>query len=329
MFHRLRLAYNRVPKSGNSSTLMYLAELERQQDLPQTLGSFDDYLAAKALAHSATRPPRLRDVGPRFLGFGGNLRWCTVVRHPYTRLVSAFLQKRDRLADGVNGYQRFPGLANPSLSAGFSEFVGYLHNDGTGGNKHWIPQTEMLSLAPNDFDYLIYLENFACQFRSLVRDLGFEPGDNAYSEPHRAERGVKVTNAKQVAHLLITADLKKKSMLYITRTLLHSAIRRISISSRTILHPLVSYRGWVVFNCRLAGAVRPILKRGRVAAVNNSAPGLMGRPRFLSPGEHTSAGRGSNAVTRWTKYGTVDEVWLPWQRFGLHELGEVTCVDAV
>lgn len=210
MFHRLRLAYNRVPKSGNSSTLMYLAELERQQDLPQTLGSFDDYLAAKALAHSATRPPRLRDVGPRFLGFGGNLRWCTVVRHPYTRLVSAFLQKRDRLADGVNGYQRFPGLANPSLSAGFSEFVGYLHNDGTGGNKHWIPQTEMLSLAPNDFDYLIYLENFACQFRSLVRDLGFEPGDNAYSEPHRAERGVKVTNAKQVAHLLITADLKKK-----------------------------------------------------------------------------------------------------------------------
>jgi hypothetical protein len=119
------------------------------------------------------------------------------------------------LQDGVATYRRVPGMTNPSVSAGFVEFVEFLASGGLEENGHWAPQLSLLALSPERFDYLIHLENFSAHFVAMAQDLGFEPGHHLYDGPHHAEGRVKTTDAATQLISLLTSDVKAQvDMLY-------------------------------------------------------------------------------------------------------------------
>jgi hypothetical protein len=188
-------AYNRIRKSANSSVLMFMA------DALMGNGSCSDgagagYKNYKKQSLKLGRPlnklwrsSQINEVQHCF--------WFTVVRNPYTRLLSAFLQKgaernqTNKLFSDIPGF----GTLNPE---GFAEFISYLENGGLYVNKHWWPQHKLLFFPPERFDYIAKTETLEVDMGHILREIGLKNiPTSSFSKPHRTERasGWKVTNA--------------------------------------------------------------------------------------------------------------------------------------
>lgn len=147
------LAYNRIKKSGNTFTRHFL-----QENLRET--------------HSTS--------GPRTVGLSRVWKWnelqdfshyffFTVVRNPYTRLLSAYLDK-SRLAKSVREYREIPGFETRG-PVGFAQFVDFLADEGTSSNSHWYPQQALLFLPAHKQNKIVRLENFEESMIELLASL--------------------------------------------------------------------------------------------------------------------------------------------------------------
>jgi hypothetical protein len=192
LFPQIKCAYNRVKKAANSSTLMFLADAMATGREGRAVAS-REYLDRK---HSslAEGVPLSKLWFPRSLG---GYYWFTVVRSPYSRLLSAYLQKGQAALDGSPGFSGIPGFDQLDPE-GFRRFVSFLENGGLRHDGHWTPQVEMLFLPPSRFDLVAKTETLARDLAAVLRALGLNPpGEDVLSRPHPSESAAswKVTSA--------------------------------------------------------------------------------------------------------------------------------------
>ena len=150
--HKRKIAYCFVPKIGSStlSTLMALAGPN---------GSRDAVLAAKGRMHHRKV---LKSFGLYFIKTTSELvkeyHTVVVMRHPFTRLVSAYTDKMVQ-PKFKHSVKHFLNATKPPAYTGFNDFVGYII-DGY-GNRHWNPVSDMCDMCRVRYDSVMRIETFA------------------------------------------------------------------------------------------------------------------------------------------------------------------------
>jgi hypothetical protein len=131
-----RVFFNRVPKAANTSVTRRLAALRLGDDV-----SHHDARRA-FIRPSALSAAQVAEL-PGYFKF-------TVVRNPYARVLSAYLNK---IVGGKKlGYMgRSRGDAAPPS---FREFLDYLERSGLHANAHWTPQTGLMLLPLAQLDFV-------------------------------------------------------------------------------------------------------------------------------------------------------------------------------
>lgn len=154
VFPDLGLVYNRIKKAGNTSVVGWLADLQGNSSV-----------TSQVVKGALMRPPMLplSEVW-RF----GRYYSFTIVRNPYSRLLSAFL---DKVASSDPKYTRFSGFGNPTRE-GFRAFVADVANGALHDNRHWWPQVDLLYKKPEQFSFIGKLENVASDMEKVLGDIG-------------------------------------------------------------------------------------------------------------------------------------------------------------
>lgn len=165
-----RYVYLRVPKAANSTVFRALAER-----FPEPGVNLDDLAAAK------TRVTHLGDLGLADLAL---LRRClvfTVVRDPYARTLSAYL---DKFRAGDKHLDRF-GRRVAAFDGGevsFRGFCRYLAAGGEAENAHWMRQTRITALADR-IDIVGRVETLEADLARILAAIGAPGGAIPRSGP--------------------------------------------------------------------------------------------------------------------------------------------------
>ncbi|WP_158547710.1 sulfotransferase family protein [Rhodosalinus sediminis] len=190
-FPELRVFFNRIKKSGNSTVTAFLAELAAEET-GQRFGTVRD---AKKAALSPVRcswreAREMRDY-TRF----------TVVRNPYDRVLSAFLNKVALGEEGSDSRKRrfrvVPGWGEATPD-GFARFVAFLDERGLHHDRHWWPQRELLVMPPERFHLIGRLETLPEDMARLLTMIGRDPERaRSLGQPHplEASQPLKITGA--------------------------------------------------------------------------------------------------------------------------------------
>ncbi len=176
----IKLLYNRIKKSGNSSIALYLKDLI-EGNYSWTQGDYhsvkDEALHSGVMSLSKLPVKDLYDINSYYL--------FTIFRNPYSRCLSAFLEK---VADGRAGFEDVPGFQDPSTE-GFERFVSYLESGGLYRDKHWWPQVALLAWPPARFSYIGQLEYLEKELRYVLYNVGINfPSHVKITGPHPAEK---------------------------------------------------------------------------------------------------------------------------------------------
>ena len=109
----------------------------------------------------------------------------TVVRNPWTRTLSAFL---DKIANGPQDkYGSIPGFGDNS-KAGFEAFITFLESGGLHANHHWKPQNDALLLPASQFKSICRLEHLSTELPNALAESGLTlPNSEQLQQPHRIE----------------------------------------------------------------------------------------------------------------------------------------------
>lgn len=172
---RLGLAFNRIKKNANTTVTTLLQELETGR------------VAHRDIAKWEART--LWDLGPRELAGLGGLRFAAVVRDPYSRVLSAFLDKFRE-----DAYRRRHG-AFPLTPQGFRDFVRWLEAGGLGRDAHWGPQGRLMLLPADRYDHLVRFERLGPEMAALLEALGAEVPEGRLAGLYPSDRG-KETGAQ-------------------------------------------------------------------------------------------------------------------------------------
>lgn len=149
--------YNRVPNAANSTitaTLRSYSTYRRafsRDDNPK-----DHFLRPSYLGSRNFR--RLRDEAFKF----------TVVRDPYSRTLSAFQSKILRHRPQEKAFRAwFKSDATPS----FLDFCHYLDDGHLWADAHWAPQSDIMLLPVETFDFIGRFENLNADLGHIVRTI--------------------------------------------------------------------------------------------------------------------------------------------------------------
>lgn len=124
----LGIFFNRVPKAANSTVVTNIARLKYGDDIPPKM--------AKNLFLT---PARLSER--QMIQFASLLKF-TVVRNPYTRTLSAYLDKVERKASARG------------RATSFADFLEQLETGKLFTNAHWAPQCSLMLLPIDQFDFI-------------------------------------------------------------------------------------------------------------------------------------------------------------------------------
>ena len=142
---------NRIPKAANSSVIVNLAYRRFGREIPSK--------EAKRLFRTPSQlSTKEVDALPGLYTFA-------FVRNPYTRVLSAFLDKVDRRT------------RRKGVEASFHEFLDYLEKDGLYSNAHWAPQVSLLLLPFEQYDFFGKTEHLDRDLREVLKHLTTEVED--------------------------------------------------------------------------------------------------------------------------------------------------------
>ncbi len=93
------------------------------------------------------------------------------VRCPYNRVLSAYLHKIGSSDKKRKSYmKKTPELFKKyGKRPSFYDFCKYLESGGLYDNKHWAPQTSLMALPVEEFDFIGKIENIKDDFRFVAR----------------------------------------------------------------------------------------------------------------------------------------------------------------
>lgn len=183
--HAHRYCYFRIPKCANSTVVQTLARYD------SSLGRTPEGLARRELKRSSRNLFRVWAWSPRSLA---RRYFCfTIVRNPYTRVLSAYL---DKIADGVGEYREvITAVGKDDVhDVTFKEFVEFLEGGGLYMNAHWAPQCALLPIEPESLAFVGHVETLDDDLRTLVARLLPDSGfDGVLSrEDRRRDSGVRL-----------------------------------------------------------------------------------------------------------------------------------------
>lgn len=131
---------NRVPKAANSTVVSSLATLK----LGRTTGSKE----AKRLFRNPS------ELTANELARFEQLYKFVFVRNPYARTLSAYLDKVHRKRQGSSGLEVVGQVDRQQARDGFREFLQSLQHGKLFSNAHWAPQTSILLIPVERFDFI-------------------------------------------------------------------------------------------------------------------------------------------------------------------------------
>lgn len=137
--------YNRIPKAANSTIITTLARMRFQQEIPSR--------SAKKLFLT---PSLLRS---REVENFSNLFCFTFVRNPFTRTLSAYLDKIERRAHRRN---------RPST---FINFLYELKEGKLHSNAHWAPQSDLFLIPIDHFSFIGKVETLQADLSRVKNQL--------------------------------------------------------------------------------------------------------------------------------------------------------------
>ena len=174
------IAFNRIAKSGNSSVILYLDEAIRGPSSHQ-----NDYKQAKRSAMGTGKSLVEMSRTKQDRASLKKASFFTVVRNPWTRTLSAFL---DKIANGPQDkYGSIPGFGDNS-KAGFEAFITFLESGGLHANHHWKPQNDALLLPASQFKSICRLEHLSTELPNALAESGLTlPNSAQLQQPHRIE----------------------------------------------------------------------------------------------------------------------------------------------
>lgn len=185
VFPNLQLAYNRIKKNANTSTMIHLRRLEA--DVQE-----DGHLAKANTLHITSAPVKE-------LARLQSYTFFVIARNPYTRLLSAFLSKFGRKDRQYVRRFRYFDLS----PAGFHEFVGWLQDGGLEQDKHWDLQSKVLLLPLEKFDVVLRFENYAEEMERLLSFKNLKvPSADTFQLPKGGG-----TKASPLAHSFYTPEV--------------------------------------------------------------------------------------------------------------------------
>ncbi|MEW9838451.1 sulfotransferase family 2 domain-containing protein [Mesorhizobium marinum] len=113
--------------------------------------------------------PTIRDLSFSEILRVRSYRFFVVVRNPYSRVLSAFLNRFQiascRLRNG--NFELTP--------SGFSKFVYWLKDGGLSRDPHWDLQTNLLFMPLEKFDFVVRFENFKPDMLSFLTNVKISP----------------------------------------------------------------------------------------------------------------------------------------------------------
>jgi len=150
----LGIFYNRVPKAGNSSVVSNLHAMKHGYFIQSAEES-------KKVKASFLRPS---DLSIQQVDSFDQLFKCTMVRNPYSRILSSYL---DKVVTGKKKYRFIEEDRIPN----FHEFCLYLKEGGWRDNIHWAPQTAILLLPLTEYDFIGHLESYTLDIDTILKSI--------------------------------------------------------------------------------------------------------------------------------------------------------------
>ncbi len=114
------------------------------------------------------------------------------MRNPYTRVLSAYLDKIAAAESGRYAYVA-ASLGKTDISeVSFPDFVGFLERGGLFSNVHWAPQTSILPIDTRLLSFIGKVENLEVDLARLINRI---PGMLAFNAVFTHEQGRRNSDA--------------------------------------------------------------------------------------------------------------------------------------
>jgi dermatan 4-sulfotransferase 1 len=154
-------AYFRIPKSANSTIVKTLAYYDQTVDFKDDdiSGSMSKKKFKSLLSAHAVN---INDFQKKYYLF-------TFVRNPYTRVLSAYLDKIEN--NKKSKYENIREIISTLTESGeitFGGFVSYLESGGLYQNPHWTPQVAMIPVRLSRLDFIGKVENIQGDMNSVI-----------------------------------------------------------------------------------------------------------------------------------------------------------------
>lgn len=221
IYPQINLAYNRIKKAANSSALMYIADTLKENGHSKLKDKFlNSPLSREYKTESRDYCLSLSNINSPLMikDIIENYYWLTIVRNPFTRLLSSYLEKGIRAQHGNIKYKQIPGLIRINKK-GFGDFVTYLETGGLNKDKHWWPQTDLIYIPINRLHFIAKVENLNEDLKHVFERLGLNVSNKFFfSRPHpenfkgshkMAETSI-ITNATKEVNNYYNKDLYKR-----------------------------------------------------------------------------------------------------------------------
>ncbi|WP_306250816.1 sulfotransferase family protein [Parvularcula sp. IMCC14364] len=198
-----RYLYVETPKVACSTIKLALMKLETEGL------NYDAKVPHPTLFESpVVKPYHLSDELLHEVFFSDKFFRFSFVRNPYTRVLSAYLDKIDRKKNPVKQVRRALGHdAEADVDITFEQFLDAINlTKQRDQDKHWRPQSELLLNGYLDFHYLGRFENFEEDWRNVAERINPTMLEDMRDIPWHA------TNADDQLKEFYTPELTEKFM---------------------------------------------------------------------------------------------------------------------
>lgn len=161
--------YFRIPKAANSTVMVNLLNGELVGPSKNAKRAFERV--------SSLSKEEVSTLTDRFFLF-------TVVRNPYSRVASAYLDKIVRGKRSAKVRATLPPQDGGGIR--FTDFCQYLKSGGVDQDPHWYRQVDLIPCGYDKLHFIGHVESLNNDLAHILREIGGKPAEDSRSwEPHR------------------------------------------------------------------------------------------------------------------------------------------------